>query len=56
MPRPQVSEEIEEKLTELTDEEISVPEHRASFEDRVRILIDQYEECQQKCENLKRFQ
>lgn len=43
MPRPNVSEEVETALRELTEGEFHVPEERVSFEDRLWLLIESYE-------------
>lgn len=44
MPRPEISEEVKEQVESLTKGDFSVPEHRVTFNDRLRILLERHEE------------
>lgn len=47
MARPEISEEVKQKVEDLTDEYFNVPSHRVTFEDRVKIMVEKvrtYEE------------
>jgi hypothetical protein len=42
--RPELSDEIVQRLVDVTDDEFTVPAHRVSTEDRLRIVLDQLDE------------
>jgi hypothetical protein len=44
MARPQVSEEVKERVESLTQGDFNVPAHRVTFDDRLRLVLNRYEE------------
>jgi hypothetical protein len=44
MVRPDVSDDVEERVIEKTEDAFNVPKARVSFDDRLRVLLDQYDD------------
>jgi hypothetical protein len=41
MARPEISDEVKQEVERVTDDYFRVPSHRVTFEDRLKVLLEQ---------------
>jgi hypothetical protein len=51
--RPNVSVELDERLSQTTTPLVRVPADRLTFGDRLRVLLDEYDEKTDECDRLR---